>query len=131
MLRPRLKFLVVDDFSPMRKIIRNLLKDRGYDDVEEADNGEAALERLRGGRFDFVISDWSMPTMSGIDLLRAIRADPRLKRLPVLLVTAEAKRENIIEAAQARASGYILKPFTGATLEAKLDAILKGGARIA
>lgn len=131
MPRPRLKFLVVDDFSPMRKIIRNLLKDRGYDDVEEADNGEAALERLRNGDFDFVISDWSMPTMSGIDLLRAIRADPRLKRLPVLLVTAEAKRENIIEAAQARASGYILKPFTGATLEAKLDAILKGGARIA
>ena len=126
-----LKFLVVDDFSPMRKIIRNLLKDRGYDDVEEADNGEAALERLRNGRFDFVISDWSMPTMSGIDLLRAIRADPRLRQLPVLLVTAEAKRENIIEAAQARASGYILKPFTGATLEAKLDAILKGGARIA
>ena len=131
MPRPRLKFLVVDDVSPMRKIIRNLLKDRGYDDVEEADNGEAALERLRNGDFDFVISDWSMPTMSGIDLLRAIRADPRLKRLPVLLVTAEAKRENIIEAAQARASGYILKPFTGATLEAKLDAILKGGARIA
>lgn len=131
MPRPSLKFLVVDDFSPMRKIIRNLLKDRGYDDVEEADNGEAALERLRAGRFDFVISDWSMPTMSGIDLLRAIRADPRLRPLPVLLVTAEAKRENIIEAAQARASGYILKPFTGATLEAKLDAILKGGARIA
>ncbi|MFN7751733.1 MAG: chemotaxis response regulator CheY [Pseudomonadota bacterium] len=131
MSQTRLKFLVVDDFSPMRKIIRNLLKDRGYDDVEEADNGEAALERLRNGRFDFVISDWSMPTMSGIDLLRAIRADPRLRGLPVLLVTAEAKRENIIEAAQARASGYILKPFTGATLEAKLDAILKGGARIA
>jgi len=128
---PKLKFLVVDDFSPMRKIIRNLLKDRGYDDVEEADNGEAALERLRAGRFDFVISDWSMPTMTGIDLLRAIRADTRLRHLPVLLVTAEAKRENIIEAAQARASGYILKPFTGATLEAKLDAILKGGARIA
>ena len=128
---PKLKFLVVDDFSPMRKIIRNLLKDRGYDNVEEADNGEAALERLRAGRFDFVISDWSMPTMTGIDLLRAIRADTRLRHLPVLLVTAEAKRENIIEAAQARASGYILKPFTGATLEAKLDAILKGGARIA
>jgi two-component system chemotaxis response regulator CheY len=126
-----LKFLVVDDFSPMRKIIRNLLRDRGYDNVEEADNGEAALERLRARRFDFVISDWSMPTMSGIDLLRAIRADPRLRHLPVLLVTAEAKRENIIEAAQARASGYILKPFTGATLEQKLDAILKGGQRIA
>jgi two-component system chemotaxis response regulator CheY len=126
-----LKFLVVDDFSPMRKIIRNLLRDRGYDNVEEADNGEAALERLRARRFDFVISDWSMPTMSGIDLLRAIRADRRLRHLPVLLVTAEAKRENIIEAAQARASGYILKPFTGATLEQKLDAILKGGQRIA
>ena len=126
-----LKFLVVDDFSPMRKIIRNLLRDRGYDNVEEADNGEAALERLRARRFDFVISDWSMPTMSGIDLLRAIRADPRLRHLPVLLVTAEATRENIIEAAQARASGYILKPFTGATLEQKLDAILKGGQRIA
>jgi len=126
-----LRFLVVDDFSPMRKIIRNLLKDRGYDNVEEADNGEAALERLRARRFDFVISDWSMPTMSGIDLLRAIRADPRLRHLPVLLVTAEAKRENIIEAAQARASGYILKPFTGATLEQKLDAILRGGQRIA
>ena len=131
MSQESMKFLVVDDFSTMRRIVRNLLKELGFSNVEEAEDGVVALAKLKNGGFDFVISDWSMPTMSGIDLLRAIRADPRLRGLPVLLVTAEAKRENIIEAAQARASGYILKPFTGATLEAKLDAILKGGARIA
>jgi len=119
------RFLVVDDFSTMRRIVRNLLKELGYVAVEEAEDGAAALQRLQSDRFDFVISDWNMPNMTGIELLKAIRADGRLQSLPVLMITAEARKENIIEAAQAGASGYIVKPFTAATLDEKLSKIFK------
>ena len=101
MVDANMKFLVVDDFSTMRRIVRNLLKELGFTNVQEAEDGVDALNKLRGEDFDFVVSDWNMPNMTGIDLLRAIRADAKLKHLPVLMVTAEAKRENIIEAAQA------------------------------
>lgn len=117
------KFLVVDDFSTMRRIVRNLLKELGFVNVQEAEDGVDALNKLRGESFDFVVSDWNMPNMTGIELLRAIRADAGLKHLPVLMVTAEAKKENIIEAAQAGASGYVVKPFTAATLDEKLKKI--------
>ncbi|HAF45009.1 MAG: chemotaxis response regulator CheY [Sideroxyarcus sp.] len=117
------KFLVVDDFSTMRRIVRNLLKELGFANVQEAEDGVDALNKLRGEKFDFVVSDWNMPNMTGIELLRAIRADGGLKHLPVLMVTAEAKKENIIEAAQAGASGYVVKPFTAATLDEKLKKI--------
>lgn len=121
---PNMKFLVVDDFSTMRRIVRNLLKELGFSNVHEAEDGVDALNKLRTeGGFEFVVSDWNMPNMTGIDLLRAIRADASLKHLPVLMVTAEAKRENIIEAAQAGASGYVVKPFTAATLDEKLKKI--------
>jgi two-component system chemotaxis response regulator CheY len=119
----RLRFLVVDDFSTMRRIVRNLLKELGFTNVQEAEDGVDALNKLRGDQFDFVVSDWNMPNMTGIELLRAIRADASLKHLPVLMVTAEAKKENIIEAAQAGASGYVVKPFTAATLDEKLKKI--------
>jgi two-component system, chemotaxis family, chemotaxis protein CheY len=117
------KFLVVDDFSTMRRIVRNLLKELGFVNVQEAEDGVDALNKLRGESFDFVVSDWNMPNMTGIELLRAIRADESLKHLPVLMVTAEAKKENIIEAAKAGASGYVVKPFTAATLDEKLKKI--------
>ncbi|MBI5007617.1 MAG: chemotaxis response regulator CheY [Nitrosomonadales bacterium] len=117
------KFLVVDDFSTMRRIVRNLLKELGFANVQEAEDGVDALNKLRGEKFDFVVSDWNMPNMTGIELLRNIRADAALKHLPVLMVTAEAKKENIIEAAQAGASGYVVKPFTAATLDEKLKKI--------
>jgi len=120
-----LRFLVVDDFSTMRRIVRNLLKELGFMNVDEADDGAMALQKLRSGVFDFVISDWNMPNMTGIELLRAVRADPALKHLPVLIITAEAKKENIIEAAQSGASGYIVKPFTAATLDEKLTKIFQ------
>lgn len=125
MSQDNLKFLVVDDFSTMRRIVRNLLKELGFTNVDEAEDGVAALARLKGGNFDFVISDWNMPNMTGIELLRAIRGDAALSSLPVLMITAEAKKENIIEAAQAKASGYIVKPFTAAVLDEKLNKILK------
>lgn len=117
------KFLVVDDFSTMRRIVRNLLKELGFTNVQEAEDGVDALNKLRGEKFDFVVSDWNMPNMTGIELLRTVRADAALKHLPVLMVTAEAKKENIIEAAQAGASGYVVKPFTAATLDEKLKKI--------
>ncbi len=117
------RFLVVDDFSTMRRIVRNLLKELGFTNVQEAEDGVEALNKLRADTFDFVVSDWNMPNMTGIELLRAIRADAALKHLPVLMVTAEAKKENIIEAAQAGASGYVVKPFTAATLDEKLKKI--------
>jgi two-component system chemotaxis response regulator CheY len=120
-----MKFLVVDDFSTMRRIVRNLLKELGYTNIDEAEDGVGALAKLRGGGFDFVVSDWNMPNMTGIDMLRAIRADDGLRHLPVLMVTAEARKENIIEAAQAGASGYVVKPFTAATLEEKINKILQ------
>jgi len=117
------KFLVVDDFSTMRRIVRNLLKELGFSNVEEAEDGTDALNKLRSAPFDFVVSDWNMPNMTGIELLRAIRADANLKHLPILMVTAEARKENIIAAAQAGASGYVVKPFTAATLDEKLKKI--------
>ena len=120
----KLRFLVVDDFSTMRRIVRNLLKEVGHTEVEEADDGTVALARLKAEKFDFVISDWNMPNMTGIDLLKAMRADAALKHLPVLMVTAEAKKENIVEAAQAGANGYVVKPFTAATLDEKISKIL-------
>lgn len=123
MVDPNMKFLVVDDFSTMRRIVRNLLKELGFTNVQEAEDGVQGLAMLRGEAFDFVVSDWNMPNMTGIDMLRAIRADPALKHLPVLMVTAEAKRENIIEAAQAGANGYVVKPFTAGTLDEKLKKI--------
>ena len=120
-----MKFLIVDDFATMRRIVRNLLKEIGYENADEAEDGQDALGKLRGGRFDFVVSDINMPNMNGFDLLRSIRADDTLKALPVLMVTAEAKKEDIITAAQAGASGYIVKPFTKATLEEKLGKIMQ------
>jgi two-component system chemotaxis response regulator CheY len=118
-----LKFLVVDDFSTMRRIVRNLLKELGYTNVEEAEDGVVALQRLKAGGIQFVITDWNMPNMTGIELLKAVRVDDGLKHLPVLMITAEAKKENIIEAAQSGASGYIVKPFTAATLEEKMNKV--------
>ena len=119
----KLKFLVVDDFSTMRRIVRNLLKELGFVNTDEAEDGAVALQKLKGGGFDFVVTDWNMPNMDGLALLQAVRADPALKHLPVLMITAEAKKENIIQAAQAGASGYIVKPFTAATLGEKLTKI--------
>jgi two-component system chemotaxis response regulator CheY len=119
------RFLVVDDFSTMRRIVRNLLKELGFSNVQEAEDGADALKKLHADTFDFVVSDWNMPNMTGIELLKAIRADEKLKHLPVLMVTAEAKKENIIEAAQAGASGYVVKPFTAATLDEKLKKIFQ------
>jgi len=120
-----LKFLVVDDFSTMRRIVRNLLKDLGYVNVDEAEDGVIALKMLKSQSFEFVISDWNMPNMDGLMLLQAIRADDVLKKIPVLMVTAEAKKENIIAAAQAGASGYVVKPFTAGTLGEKLEKIFR------
>lgn len=122
---PKMKFLVVDDFSTMRRIVRNLLKELGYTNVDEAEDGEQALSKLRSDKYDFVVSDWNMPNMDGLTMLKHIRADEALSKLPVLMVTAEAKRENIIEAAQAGASGYVVKPFTAATLDEKLSKIFE------
>lgn len=119
-----LRILVVDDFSTMRRIIRNLLKEIGYTNCDEAEDGAVALSKLKQSTFDFVVSDLNMPNMNGFELLSNVRADPALKHLPVLLVTAEAKKEDIVTAAQMGASGYIVKPFTKATLEDKFEKIL-------
>ncbi|MGN6649790.1 chemotaxis response regulator CheY [Trinickia sp.] len=120
-----MKILVVDDFPTMRRIVRNLLKELGYSNVDEAEDGAAGLSRLQGGGFDFGISAWNMPHMDGLEMLKRIRADAALSHLPVLMVTAESKKENIIAAAQAGASGYVVKPFTAATLDEKLTKILE------
>jgi two-component system, chemotaxis family, chemotaxis protein CheY len=120
-----MKFLVVDDFSTMRRIVRNLLKELGFANVDEAEDGAIALQKLKAGGFDFVISDWNMPNMDGLTLLQSIRADEALKKLPVLMVTAEAKKENIVAAAAAGANGYVVKPFTAATLDEKLNKIFQ------
>ena len=120
-----LKFLVVDDFSTMRRIVRGLLKEMGCNNVEEAEDGVAALQLLKANRFDFVISDINMPNMNGFDLLKTIKADENLKRIPVLMVTAEARKEDILLAAQSGAAGYVVKPFTKATLEEKIAKILQ------
>ncbi|MGH8237051.1 MAG: chemotaxis response regulator CheY [Steroidobacteraceae bacterium] len=119
-----LKFLVVDDFSTMRRIVKNLLNDLGYANVAEADDGNTALPMLQAGGIDFLVTDWNMPGMPGLDLLKAVRADPKLAKLPVLMLTAEAKREQIVEAAQAGVNGYVIKPFTAITLKEKIDKIL-------
>ena len=121
----KIKFLVVDDFSTMRRIVRNLLKELGYTNADEAEDGAIALQKLKAGDYDFVVSDWNMPNMDGLQLLQAVRSDANLKHLPVLMITAEAKKENIIAAAQSGASGYIVKPFTAATLNEKLIKILE------
>ncbi|BBL71496.1 chemotaxis response regulator CheY [Methylogaea oryzae] len=120
-----MNILIVDDFSTMRRIIKNLLRELGFNNVVEADDGQTALPKLHGGGIDFLVTDWNMPGMNGIDLLKAVRADPKLANLPVLMVTAEAKREQIVEAAQAGVNGYIIKPFTAATLKEKLDKIFE------
>lgn len=125
MADPKLRFLVVDDFSTMRRIVRNLLKELGYSNVDEAEDGAGALAKLRSEQFDFVISDWNMPVMDGLTMLQNIRADAALSKIPVLMVTAEAKKENIVAAAQAGANGYVVKPFTAATLDEKLTKIFE------
>ncbi|CAM3105413.1 MULTISPECIES: chemotaxis response regulator CheY [Pseudomonas] len=120
-----MKILIVDDFSTMRRIIKNLLRDLGFTNTSEADDGLTALPMLQSGAFDFLVTDWNMPGMSGIDLLRQVRQDERLKSLPVLMVTAEAKREQIIEAAQAGVNGYVVKPFTAQALKEKIEKIFE------
>ncbi len=120
-----MKILIVDDFSTMRRIIKNLLRDLGFNNTEEADDGNTGLPKLQSGNFDFLVTDWNMPGMTGIDLLRAVRADERLKTLPVLMVTAEAKKEQIVMAAQEGVNGYIVKPFTAQTLKEKIDKIFE------
>src|SRR4030067_1606593 len=120
-----MKILIVDDFSTMRRIIKNLLRDLGFTNTTEADDGNTALPMLRNGNFDFLITDWNMPGMSGLDLLKAVRTDAKLCKLPVLMVTAESKKEQIIEAAQAGVNGYIVKPFTAATLKEKIEKIFE------
>ena len=119
------RFLIVDDFSTMRRIVRNLLKELGHGDADEAEDGSVALHKLRNGKFDMVITDINMPNMNGFELLTQIKADDKLKHIPVLMVTAEARKEDIIAAAQGGAAGYIVKPFTKATLEEKLANIFK------
>jgi len=125
MVDKSLKILVVDDFPTMRRIVRNLLKDLGYENVDEAEDGAVGLEKLRNGSYNLVVSDWNMPNMDGLTLLQEIRADAALSKLPVLMVTAESKKENIVAAAQAGANGYVVKPFTAATLEDKLNKIFE------
>ena len=125
MVDPKLRILVVDDFSTMRRIVRNLLKELGFTNVDEAEDGAIALQKLQAGGFEFVVTDWNMPNLDGLQLLQAIRSSPTLKHLPVMMITAEAKKENIIAAAQAGASGYIVKPFTAATLQEKLSKVFE------
>ncbi|MEM7291857.1 MAG: chemotaxis response regulator CheY [Pseudomonadota bacterium] len=120
-----MKILVVDDFSTMRRIVKNLLKDLGFQNMEEADDGNTAFPLLKSGGFDFLVTDWNMPGMTGIDLLKKVRADEELAELPVLMVTAESKREQIVEAAQAGVNGYVVKPFTAITLKEKIDKIFE------
>ncbi len=120
-----MKILVVDDFATMRRIIKNLLRDLGFTNTKEADDGNSGLPMLQAGNFDFLITDWNMPGMTGLDLLKAVRSDPKLSKLPVLMVTAESKRDQIIEAAQAGVNGYVVKPFTAGTLEEKINKIFE------
>ena len=120
-----MRILIVDDFSTMRRIVKNLLNDLGYTNTTEADDGKTAWPLLQAGGFEFVVTDWNMPGMTGIELLKAIRGDTRIAKTPVLMVTAEAQREQIIEAAQAGVNGYIIKPFTAQTLKEKIDKIFQ------
>ncbi|MCP4715267.1 MAG: response regulator [Deltaproteobacteria bacterium] len=123
MLDTNAKIMIVDDFSTMRRIVKNILKQLGFTNVSEAEDGDVALEKLKDGSFEFVITDWNMPNMTGLDLLKNIRADEQLKETPVLLVTAEAEKENVIQAAQAGVNEYIVKPFTADVLQQKIDKI--------
>ncbi len=125
MVNPRMKILTVDDFSTMRRIVRNILRQLGYRNIVEAEDGAEALDTLQKLDIDFVISDWNMPNMDGLELLKAIRADARLKDIPVLLVTAEALKENVVEAVKAGVNGYIVKPFTAQTLREKIESIFE------
>lgn len=127
MLDLKIKILVVDDFSTMRRIIKNILKQIGYMNIDEAEDGNGALTRLKQDKYDLVISDWNMPNMSGLDLLKAIRTDNALNSVPVLMVTAEAKKENVIEAIKAGVNNYIVKPFTAEVLKEKLEKIFDKG----
>ena len=120
-----MKILVVDDMSTMRRIMKNILKQLGFANMEEAENGQEALQKLRADTFGFVVSDWNMPVMPGIEMLRAIRADEKLKHIPVLMVTAEAQKENLIEAIQAGVNNYVVKPFTAETMQEKINKIFK------
>lgn len=120
-----MKILIVDDFSTMRRIIKNLLRDLGFSNTSEADDGQTALPMLQNGNFDFLVTDWNMPGMTGIELLKAVRADAKLKDMPILMVTAEAKRDQIVEAAQAGVNGYVVKPFTAAVLKEKIEKIFE------
>ena len=122
---PNMKILVVDDMSTMRRIVMNIMKQLGFARVEEAENGEGALLKLRAESFGFIISDWNMPVMTGIELLRAVRADDKLKTIPFLMVTAEAQKDNLLEAIQAGVSNYIVKPFTAEILQEKMNKIFK------
>jgi two-component system chemotaxis response regulator CheY len=123
MADPNMKILIVDDFSTMRRIVRNLLKQLSFNNVDEAEDGDVALEKLKEGSYDFVITDWNMPNMTGLELLKAIRSDDNLKALPVLLITAEAEKENVVLAAEAGVNDYIVKPFTGDVLQQKINRI--------
>lgn len=125
MVDKNIKILVVDDFPTMRRIVRNLLKELDFVNVDEAEDGAAGLEKVKAGSYGFVVSDWNMPNMDGLAMLQAIRAEPQFAKLPVLMVTAEAKKENIIAAAQAGANGYVVKPFTAVTLEEKINKIFE------
>jgi two-component system chemotaxis response regulator CheY len=122
---PNMKILVVDDMSTMRRIVKNILKQLGFSNTDEAENGQEALAKLRADTFGFVVSDWNMPVMPGIEMLRAIRADEKLKHIPVLMVTAEAQKENLVEAIQAGVSNYVVKPFTAETMQEKISKIFK------
>jgi len=125
MVDQNMKILVVDDFSTMRRIVKNLLRQIGYANIEEAEDGAQAYSKLKNGGFGFVVSDWNMPNMDGLDLLKKVRSDPELKDLPVLMVTAEAEKEKVITAIQAGVNNYIVKPFTGEVLKDKMDKIIE------
>lgn len=124
-MNKEMQILVVDDFSTMRRIVKNQLRELGFSNIREADDGSSALDVLKSTHIDFVVTDWNMPGMAGIDLLKAMRSDDNMKHLPVLMVTAEAKREQIVEAAQAGVNGYVVKPFTAAALKEKIDRIFE------
>lgn len=125
MFNPKMKILVVDDFPTMRRIIKNLLKQLGYENIEEAEDGIQAYSKLKNNGFEFIVSDWNMPNMDGFELLKKVRSDPQLKDIPFLMVTAEAEKDKVIEAIKAGVSNYIVKPFTAEILREKMDRIME------
>ncbi|GBD39493.1 MAG: two-component system response regulator [Deltaproteobacteria bacterium] len=125
MFNPKMKILVVDDFPTMRRIIKNLLKQLGYENIEEAEDGIQAYSKLKNNGFEFIVSDWNMPNMDGFELLKKVRSDPQLKDIPFLMVTAEAEKDKVIEAIKAGVSNYIVKPFTAEVLREKMDRIME------